>query len=730
MRLYTKIVLLITCISMMIAGVSAIVSGNMMRKSIIEELEQKALVIVKALGKNITHEVVVNEVIPVQKALQQVVQDIEEVEYAFIYDFDNNLFAHSFERNFPKALLKKTQDVFGHDTSLVNRYQTDESFIFEISYPLINGLTAGIHIGVNENYAYYKAAHLRNKVFTLSLLITFLGIYIGVVLSRHFTLPLSKLANSMDAFGKGQEFEPDLLIRGSIETNKLTNSFKQMIAERKKTEMQIRKLSLAVEQSPNIIVITDIHANIEYVNPIFTKKTGYTLEEAIGENPRILKSGETQPEVYKELWETIKSGRAWRGEFINKRKNGERYLESVYIAPIKNTEGVTTHFVAVKEDITERRKDEESLIKAQKLESIGMLAGGIAHDFNNYLQGIMGYIMLAEAQIGTNDQAKESLKEALKIIMQSKDLSLKLVTFSKGGNPIKKTILISQLIKDSVTLAMSASRFNCQIAAPDSLWPVYADKGQLGQVFSNIIINAKQAMPNGGKVNTFAENIEINKNELHPLKEGKYVKITIKDHGVGISHENLQKIFDPYFTTKKSGNGLGLSTCFSIIKKHGGGTTFYIYLPASMQEKQEPGQANIESVEKASSNCRGKILLMDDEKSFRAVTAEHLKLLKYEVDDAEDGAAAVALYKEAFDSHKPFDAVIMDLMVPGKMGGVEATGELLKMDPDARVIITSCYVNNSTMAEYKKYGFKSSLSKPYETDELDEALQNVIVEKD
>ena len=401
--------------------------------------------------------------------------------------------------------------------------------------------------------------------------------------------------------------------------------------------------------------------------------------------------------------------------------------------------GKPLKMIGTVQDITDLKKREDELIKAQKLDSIGILAGGIAHDFNNYLQGIMGYILLAQAS--ADDGVKKLLKEAEKLIFQSKDLSSGLITFSKGGDPIRKTILISQLIKDSIALAMSSSRFDCQFAVPDSLWPVDADKGQLGQVFSNIIINAKQAMPSGGKIEAFAENIEVNTNELYPLKEGKYVKATIKDHGTGISHEDIQKIFDPYFTTKKSGNGLGLSTCFSIIKKHGGhidvesgpgvGTTFYIYLPASMtimEKTPEPGVAKTESTGAASTDCKGKILVMDDEQTFRTVIGEHLKRLKYDVELAEDGNTAVSLYKEAFKTQTPFNAVVMDLIVHNGMGGKEAVEELLKTDPDARVIITSCYVNDTTMSEYKKFGFRSALSKPYEISELDELLQKVITD--
>jgi PAS domain S-box-containing protein len=524
-------------------------------------------------------------------------------------------------------------------------------------------------------------------------------------------------------------------------TAQLSNAIDR-ITEHKQAEDTISKLSFAVEQSPNTIIITDINANIEYVNPIFTKITGYTSEEAVGQNPRILKSGKTPPEVYKKLWKAIKSGNEWRGEFINKKKNGELYTESVYIAPIKNTEGVSTHFVAVKEDITERKKIEEELLKMQKLESVGVLAGGIAHDFNNSLQAILSSITVAKLYLNPEDEVYKRLTDAEKVTIQSKGLSQQLLTFSRGGDPIRKTIFISELIKNSAQFALSGSNVRCEFEIPDNLWSVKADKGQLDQVISNICINANQSTTLGRTINVKAENYNLEVKDSLPLQEGKYVKITIKDQGIGIPTEYLQKIFDPYFTTKQKGSGLGLATCYSIIKKHNGyidvesevgiGTIFHIYLPASQIEvRQEPilDKAKVESTEEASITCKGKILLMDDEDVIRLAVTQHLRNLKYEVEAVRDGTEAIKLYKKAIESGKSFDAVVMDLTIPGDMGGKEATKRLLEIDPKTKVIVASGYVNDPIMAEFKKHGFKGVLTKPYEIDELDEVLQKVIMEK-
>jgi PAS domain S-box-containing protein len=404
--------------------------------------------------------------------------------------------------------------------------------------------------------------------------------------------------------------------------------------------------------------------------------------------------------------------------------------------------------IGIIRDITERKKMEEELIKAKKLESVGILAGGIAHDFNNNLQAILSSIMLAEACIDSKDEISKILEEARKVVLRSKNLTRQLLTFSKGGEPIITTISVAELIKDSTNLTLSGSNVRCEVDIQDELWSIEADKGQMNQVISNLVINADQAMTEGGIIRLRAENTnEIPKDSL-PI-EGRCVKITIEDNGIGISQENLQKIFDPYFTTKQKGSGLGLAITYSIIKKHGGyitveseigvGTTFHIYLPASLQKEiqkrsdpsallridTKPHEVNDE--EGKPSKSKGKILLMDDEDMIRFVTGEHLRRLKYEVETVEDGSEVLELYKSASESGNPFDAVIMDLTIPGGMGGREAIERLYEIDPEVRAIVVSGYANDPIMANYKKYGFCGVLAKPYETQELDETLQKVIM---
>ena len=399
-------------------------------------------------------------------------------------------------------------------------------------------------------------------------------------------------------------------------------------------------------------------------------------------------------------------------------------------------------------EITERKNMEEELTKVQRLESLGILAGGIAHDFNNSLQAILGCITLAELHADSNSRIHEYLAGARKTVLQTKGLSRQLLTFSKGGAPVKKAVFLPDIITNSTKLALSGSNVKCEFDIPENILLIEADKGQLNQVFSNLVINAVQAMPEGGVIKIYVENINLADRDLLPLQKGRYVEVRVEDHGIGVSQEYLQKIFDPYFTTKPKGNGLGLATTFSIIKKHDGhisveseigvGTIFRIYLPASNKEirkisvPSEVKRASTAPVDKKNKEkpnvSKGKVLLMDDEYVIRVALDKHLKHLNYEVETVEEGSEAIGLYKSALGSDKPFDSVIIDLTISGGMGGKEVIERLLEIDPEVTAIVMSGYANDTIMANYKEYGFRGVLAKPHEIHELDEALQKVIAE--
>jgi len=495
--------------------------------------------------------------------------------------------------------------------------------------------------------------------------------------------------------------------------------------------------------------VHDIEGVFTYISPSLTNILGYSAEEFQTHYSEFLTDNQINKEVIKHTELSIQGIKQPPYEVEIYHKDGTIRMLQVQETPVFNDNHMVIAVEGIAQDITDRLKMEKELIKIQKLESVGILAGGIAHDFNNSLQAILGYISLAELHANTDSRIKKYLEEARKTVLQSSSLTQQLLTFSKSGAPVKNTLSISELIRDSVRLALSGSNVKCDINISTTLQWVDADKGQLNQVFSNLVINAVQAMPEGGVIKVYIENTNIVERDLLPLQKGRYVKVTVKDHGIGVPKEHLQKIFDPYFTTKQKGNGLGLATTFSIIKKHDGhitveseigvGTTFRIYLPASHKEMREmsvPGEVKRASItpvdktnEKKPNVSKGKVLLMDDEYVIRVALGKHLKYLNYEVEAVEEGPEAIGLYKRAMDSDKPFDAVIIDLTISGGMGGKEVIERLLKIDPEVVAIVMSGYANDQILANYKKYGFRGVLVKPHEIHELDEALQKVMMKE-
>jgi len=399
---------------------------------------------------------------------------------------------------------------------------------------------------------------------------------------------------------------------------------------------------------------------------------------------------------------------------------------------VRCSDGSVDYLVTLVQDITERKRMEKELQKMDKLEAIGVLAGGIAHDFNNLLTGILGNLSMAELYAKPEDNIFKILQRAKKASKRAGQLTKQLLTFSKGGAPIKQTASIPELIEDTAGFALRGSKVRCKYSLPDNLWPVEIDKGQISQIINNLIINADHAMPEGGIITISAENIIINKNYNLPLKEGRYVKVSLKDQGIGISKEHLGKIFDPYFTTKENGSGLGLASCYSIAKNHGGyitveseigaGTKFDIYLPISDKEIFEVKEIAEEELYLG----KGTILFMDDEEEVINAAQQMIMQLGYEIKIAKNGIEVINIYKNAKESGGPFDLVILDLTIPGDMGGKETIKRLLEIDPEVKTVVSSGYSNNPIMAEYKNYGFKGVVAKPYEIQQLSEVLYKVI----
>ncbi len=504
------------------------------------------------------------------------------------------------------------------------------------------------------------------------------------------------------------------------------------ITERKRFEQSLRKLSGAVENSPASVVIVDTRGNVEYINPRFTETTGYTSEDILGKSWDVFRFIKDKPIVFPErVQRVINAGMVWHGERESHRKNGQAFWCRLSVSGVRNEEGVLTHYILMMEDITDRRAFERELFKVRKLESLGILAGGIAHDFNNILTGILGNIALARIEGEDRGDISEVLAEAEKAAMRAQNLTQQLLTFSKGGEPVRSTTSVAELITDSVPFALHGSNVCYELNIADDLRPARIDSGQISQVLHNLVINADQAMPGGGRLIVTAENVSIDTSSSRPLAPGEYVKISIEDNGTGISQVHLARIFDPYFTTKPTGNGLGLAISFSIVKKHGGhievtseigkGTTFHIYLPA--EDERQVVRANETEREYRGA---GRILVMDDEYFIRDLLSRILTRLGYDVICAADGDEALDLFARAVERGEDFDLVILDLTVPGGVGGKEIIGDLRKIRPQLKALVSSGYSNNPVMAQYREYGFDGVMAKPYRPVELSKTIHELI----
>ena len=531
-----------------------------------------------------------------------------------------------------------------------------------------------------------------------------------------------------------------LVARRTDELEDANKQLQQELSIRKSAEYSLalekEQLAVTLGSITDGVITTNTEGNIILMNKVAEGMTGWPLNESAGKPLsdvfHVMHEKDREP-CEAPARKVVETGALidCKDYIILTDRQGKERIIAANGAPMRDRDNRIIGAVIVFQDMSVRKRMEEDILKAQKLESLGILAGGIAHDFNNLLTAILGNVSLAKMLASPRDKIHERLTSAEKASLRARDLTQQLLTFSKGGAPVKKVTSLPELIRDSVSFALSGSNVTCEFSIPDDLWVVEIDEGQISQVIQNLIINAEQAMPEGGRIRLDCKNLNVNEEDRLPLKEGMYVGISIQDQGEGIPQKYLQRIFDPYFTTKRKGRGLGLATVYSIIRNHNGyitldsetgvGTTFRLYLPAS-QTKITPQR--IENGEVLA--AKGKILVLDDEDIVRESMREILMFAGYEVELARDGAEAIEQYVKAQATDRPFDAVIMDLTIPGGMGGKEAMQKLIEIDPGIKAIVSSGYSNDPIMANFMEYGFRGAVSKPYKVNELTDTLYAVL----
>lgn len=507
------------------------------------------------------------------------------------------------------------------------------------------------------------------------------------------------------------------------------------ITERKQAEEALieseEKFRRLVENMLDLFFQIDQNGCLVYLSPAISNLLGYEPDELIGHSFTEL----ILPDDY-ELHKADFNQRIANQATIRLldlhllRKDGNTVLVEISASPVITAEGQFRGYVGICRDVSLQRQMETERAKLAKLESLSILAGGIAHDFNNLLMGIMGNVSLARMK--NKDSALEPiLYQAERASLRTRDLTQQLLTFAKGGEPIKENVTLPELIQESAEFASRGSAVNLRYEFSENLPPALADRGQLSQVIQNLVLNAVQAMPNGGQITISVEAIDLADPATIPVKPGKYLRLRVRDTGTGIPTKIINRIFDPYFSTKQAGSGLGLAIVHSIISRHDGhiavesqygeGTTFTIYLPAGTA----PEVSTTQKVYISPING-GKILLMDDEELVLEVGKAMLESLGYTVETAMDGKAAIDCYKAAHAAGEPFDAVIMDLTIVGGMGGQEAVIDLKRYDSNARVIVSSGYSNDPVMAHPQEFGFDGVVAKPYDLGKLSSELKRVL----
>ena len=526
------------------------------------------------------------------------------------------------------------------------------------------------------------------------------------------------------------------------ETQALHREAVEALAQARRAERALadekERLSVTLRSVGDGVIATDLQGRVQLVNQAAEKLTGWTQDEAIG--LPIAEVFQSLDHDTREICNPLENFNrdpdrpgAARFTTLAARDRSERPIEEI-AAPLQDASGRTIGMVLAFRDISDALRMQAERARADKLASLGLLAGGIARDFNNILMAVMGNVSMARASMPGPGHAVTALTQAEQACVRARHLTWNLLTFSKGGTPDKKTITLPRLLEESARLALYGSSVPYVLHVDPELWPVHADDRQLAQVINNVLINAQQAMPRGGTIEITAENVVEREHRsefaLHG-DPGPYIRISISDKGMGIPPENLASIFDPYFTTKQAGSGLGLATSHSIVKNHGGffqvdstlgrGTTVHVYLPASLDKKVEEPAGAIEGVSGA-----GRILVMDGDATIRTLAGNMLEFLGYTPEVVSSGSAAVERYKRALEQGCPFDAVILDLVVPEGMGGKEAMAQLGVLDRKVTAILSSGYAEDSTIQDFEKLGFKAFIPKPFTIGELSKTLHAVM----
>ncbi len=648
------------------------------------------------------------------------------------------------------AHVHKLTTVYGNDDTVFEYYPLempdDESMIALVCSYSLAGFSQLL-------------ANIRGSMVGIFVAGMLLAVLLTTLMSRSIAAPLHQLTKAMGKMQKQGIYEPLPMVRDD-EIGELITGYNQMattiderisdlnreVEQRKRAELRLaaesERLHVTLQSIADAVVAVDIEGRVVLLNRVATELIGLSEEEAWGRrleeffSVKSLRTGQPVENMLAAVLEQSRP-RPAEGDLLLTTGDGREIQVTESCAPLTDNSGQVIGAVIAFRDVSDQRLMEEELAKIKKLESVGVLAGGIAHDFNNLLTAILGNLSLARLVAAGDHELQQHLVDAESASLRARDLTLQLLTFSRGGAPVKRSVDLSVLIRESAIFVARGTRVQLNFSLDPDLRLAIVDKGQIGQVIDNLVINGIQAMPEGGTITVSAANVDIEQGTPLPLLPGRYIRIMVEDCGGGIEEDVLERIFDPYFSTKESGNGLGLAICYAVVSKHGGyigarstvgrGTVFEVYLPAV--EDEVPVEEPVAGLRDGRVRNGGRILVMDNEQMVLRVLKSMLQILGYKVSCVEDGAEAIRVYQQAMGTDSAFDAVIFDLTVPGGMGGEEAVQQLRAIDPSLTAIVSSGYSGHAVMADYGRYGFDGVVAKPYRLSELSQVLQSTLVRR-
>jgi PAS domain S-box-containing protein len=642
-------------------------------------------------------------------------------------------------------LFDDAEPVPGLGTDWVDEFSSDEVMAIAIDDEVVDGFTAMEDI-YGERLVllqvemprdmYQHAMESQNFVLGFLLIVGIILALLTAYLLEVFVLSrLNRLDRDVKRIGGGGS-KHRVDGEGDDELGSLAGSINEMLETIESSQRQLldseKRYKAVVEDQTEMIFRTRPDNGVTFANDAFWEYFGIDEDERKTVYSPLFR--DSKRIIQNRISKLTPDNPVQEYEHSITRSDGEERWVQWTIRGIFD-EGELEEVQWVGRDVTDKMRLLEKLNKSEKIESLGVLAGGIAHDFNNMLTSIMATLNLMREEIGPDDPNYHKIEEGERSVMRATELTKQLLTFSRGGEPIKRVIELQAFIKETAEFSTRGTGITLEMDLDEDLCPVEADEGQLLQVISNLIINARQAMPEGGMITVSGRNCSIDEESGLPLPPGRYTVISIEDRGMGIPQENLNRIFDPYFTTKKKGSGLGLSITHSIIVKHGGyievssvlnkGTRFTIYLPST--EKPVCSMTESRSI---SSPTTGSILIMDDEEDILSVLSQLLTARGYRVECATRGEEAIPMYEKALDEGRPYDLVIMDLTIKGGLGGKEAIQELRRIDPFVTAIVSSGYSNDPVMANYRDYGFSAVVEKPYRIKDMIGKIQGLIPNPD